>query len=110
MIKIKSILPSLREKKRYMVFEISKGNADMETSLKAIDHELRKFLGEIGYGKAGIMMVETKDNKAIMKVNHKHVDEARLALSLVKDINHEKVAIRTLGVSGILKKAKEKWL
>ena len=110
MNKIKPILPSLKEKKRYLVIEIkAKNKISMETALKQVDNEIKRVLGEIGYGKAGVMFMECKDNKAIIKVNNKQSDELRLALSLVKDINHEPVIIRTLGISGILNKAKEQW-
>lgn len=110
MNKIKQILPSLKEKKRYLVFEVrSKGKINMETALKHIDNEVKRLLGEIGYGKAGVMFIDHNDNKAVLKANNKEIDDVRLALTLVKDINNEEVVIRTLGVSGILNKAKEKW-
>lgn len=92
------------------MFEIeSKESINMETALKHIDNEIRKFLGELNYGKAGIMLIDYKGNKAILKVNHKHVDEAKTALALVKDINNHQASIRTLGTSGILKKAKQRY-
>ena len=104
------MLPSLREKKRYMVFQIKNGKNLEFSKIKAeIKQKLLEFLGQLGYGKAGILIVDGKNNKGIIKVNNKHVDEARTALSLVKDLNNQKVIIQTLGVSGILKKAKEKW-
>ena len=104
------MLPSLKEKKRYIVFEIKgEHKIDFNDVKKEIDTKMLKFLGELGYGKAGLMIVEGNGNKGIIKVNNKHVDEARTALALVKDLNDEKVVIQTLGVSGILKKAKERW-
>ena len=38
------------------------------------------------------------------------LDQARAAMTLVKQINDNKIIIRSIGVSGILKKAKQKWL
>ena len=44
------------------------------------------------------------DNKAVIKVNNKYVDEVRTALSL------SEIPLRVVGVSGILKKAEEKFI
>lgn len=111
MSKIKPILPSLKEKKRYLVFEVrSRNKINMETAIKHLDNEIKRVLGEIGYGRAGIMFMKMKDNKGMIRVNNKEADELRLALSLVKDINNQQVVITTLGMSGIMKKAEERWL
>jgi ribonuclease P/MRP protein subunit POP5 len=108
--KIKRMLPSLKEKKRYIVFQIKSDKKVDFTKIKGeMDYKLKTFLGDLGYGKAGIMIIDGKDDKCVMKVNHKHIDEVRSALILVKDLNNQKVMIQTLGVSGILKKAKERW-
>ena len=82
---------------------------NMSMAVPIIDKEIKRLIGELGYGKAGVMFMDHNEHKAIIRMNHNHVDEIRLALTLVKDINHEQVIIKTLGVSGILNKAKEQW-
>ena len=48
--------------------------------------------------------------KGIIKVNHKHVDELKSALTLIEKINNKKVIVKSLGVSGILNKAEQRYL
>ncbi len=109
--KLKPILPSLREKKRYLAFEIvSKGKiSQFQPVLKAINTSIFSFLGELGAAKAGILMLSDKyDAKAqagIIRVSHKYVDELKSALMLIKEIDGNEVIVKTAGVSGILKKA-----
>ena len=90
---MKPILPTLKEKKRYVVFEIISNETFDGTAIKKfIYDECLKFLGELGISRAGLMSVEDqfKDNKGILRVNNKYVDEIKLALSLIKSINNKK--------------------
>ena len=114
--KLKPILPSLREKKRYLVFEvISKEKiADFENVSNAISHFALQFLGQLMAAKAGIIILNNKWDlrlqRGIMKVNHKYVDALKAALVLATKINGTEVIIRSLGVSGILQKAERNYL
>ncbi len=114
--KLKPILPSLREKKRYLVFEVISKNkiADSGAVSRAIlDHSLQ-FLGQLGTAKAGLMVLNNKwDHKlqrGIIKVSHKHVDAAKAALIFADKVNDEEAIFRSLGVSGILNKAVGKYV
>ncbi len=102
-IKEKPILPSLREKKRYILFEtISKNKIKSEDIKKAISGKCLAFLGELGCAKAGIMIVKPN----VIKVNTKYVNDVRTTLALIEKINNENVVVKTIKVSGILKKLK----
>ena len=72
------------------------------------------LLGQLGIAKAGIRILPEKWNlelqKGIIKVNHKHVDELKSALTLIEKINNKKVIIKSIGVSGILNKAEQRYL
>ena len=107
MAKIKPLLPSLRQKKRYLAFEII---AEKKIEVKTIQNELftkiKEFLGEFTLSKASIELIESKGNKAILKVNNKYTDLLRASLLLVKNINKESVLIRTLMLSGSMDKVK----
>jgi len=110
---MKPILPSLKEKKRYIVFEVI---SDKKVSQREIGDGIRnniaKFLGELGIAKAGfVLMKDTiKGNKGIIRTNVKYQDEVKMALALIKNLGKEKVIVNVIGVSGILKKAKGKFL
>ena len=79
---------------------------------KAIWKTALEFLGELGVARSGLRIVDFDEakQKGIIKVNHTSVEEGRVVLSLVKEINKKKVALRVIGVSGILKKARGKWV
>ena len=108
---MKPLLPSLREKKRYLVFEVI---SEKELTLmpdKEIEESMLKLHGEIGLGKAGLIFLKNKWNKmlqrGIVKVHYKYVDQLKAALC---SFNTGDAIIRSIGVSGILKKAEEKYL
>ncbi len=115
--KIKNFLPSLKEKRRYIVYELLKDkmeNISINDVNKAIKSNLLRFLGELGYAKASPMFINDIKNKAqnkgIIRISNRFIDEVRTGISLVKEINGNKVLIRTIGISGILKKAKQRYL
>ena len=113
--KLKPILPSLREKKRYLVFEvISKEKInDINSVSNTIWNYSLQFLGQLGTAKAGLMVLDNKWNselqRGIIKVSHKHVDALKSALMFADKIDGKNVIFRSLGVSGILNKAERKF-
>ena len=114
--KLKPILPSLREKKRYLVFEvISKEKIkDAEFVSNVVWHCSQQFLGQLGTAKAGLIVLNNKWDaqlqRGIIKVSHKHVDAIKSALTFANKIDNTEVIFRSLGVSGILRKAENKFL
>lgn len=111
MAKLKPILPTLREKKRYLAFElVSKSKIkDYASVSKAIWHGLLLFNGVKGAAQAGMMLLPEKYNdrlqRGIARVNHRHVGSLKAGLVFVQDIENTPVIARSLGVSGSLKKA-----
>ena len=109
--KLKPILPSLREKKRYLTFEIiSKGKIkEFSTVSSSIWSNLLSFMGELGAAKAGIWLLADKYNektqRGIIKVSNKYVNELKASLSLIKEIDKKEVIVRSIIVSGMLNKA-----
>ena len=114
--KLKPVLPSLREKKRYLVFEvISKEKiSNFEHVANAVWDCSLQFLGQLGTAKAGIIPLANKWNselqRGIIKVSNKHVDALKAALMFADKINNHEVIFRSLGVSGILNKAERMYL
>ena len=114
--KLKPILPSLREKKRYLAFEIiSKEKiSDFLLVSNAIWNCSFHMLGRLGAAKAGIIPLANKWNpslqRGIIKVSHKHVDALKSSLMFADKIGVKDVIIRSLGVSGILNKAESRYL
>jgi ribonuclease P/MRP protein subunit POP5 len=111
-MKLKPILPSLKEKKRYLSFEIVSGNSvSSEQAMHAINKQTLQLLGTLEAGKAGIMFLSDKyaHNTGVLKTGHKYVDKVRTALALITVIDDNKVMFRTRVVSGTLKRAMSKF-
>lgn len=114
--KIKLVLPSLREKKRYLVFEII--SKEKITDFRQVSDSIwncsLQFLGQLGTAKAGIMPLENKWNpqlqRGIIKVSHKHIDAVKAALVFASKVANKDAIFRSVGVSGILRKAQSKYL
>jgi len=115
-MKVKPLLPSLREKKRYLVFQvISKSPIkSSQKIIKSIYSEYLKFLGELGFAKAAPMFLNDKYNsksqKGIIKINNKYINHLKAVLTLVKKIDRQDIIISSVGVSGILNKAEKRYL
>jgi len=112
----KPVIPSLREKKRYLVYEIiskRKFNTYQQVA-DTINYTSLQFLGELGYGNAGMMLIhdqwDYETQRGIIRVSHLYVNHMRSALMLIKGVNNEEVIFRTVGISGALKKARRKFI
>ena len=114
--KIKPVLPSLREKKRYLVFEIiSKKDIKSFSDVSSLIWQSSlSFLGEIGTAKAGIWVLpdkwKQKKQKGMIKVNNKYIDKLKTSLTLIKSFKRQQIIIKSVGVSGMINKADKKYL
>ena len=87
------------------------------TDFKAVSKEIMdkslELIGTLGVAKAGIQVLpkcwNPKLQRGIIRVGHKHVDEIKAALTFVKKINNKNVILKSIGVSGILNKAKQRY-
>ena len=110
---LKPLKPSLKEKKRYIIFQVhSEKDIPSKDVLQAIDRACLEFMGILYYGKAGVMILKNqyKDNQGIIRVSHKYVDHVKASLLFIKQINNIKIKVEPIGVSGILKKGREKFM
>ncbi len=111
MAKLKPILPTLREKKRYLVFEVlSKSKIKSFASVsKAIWQGMLSFNGTHGAAQAGIWLLNEKYNpqaqRGIIRVSNRGVDALKAGLTTVQEIDATPALIRSISVSGSLKKA-----
>ena len=110
---MKSILPTLREKNRYVAFEVlSDSPISRGDVVKASWGGVLRFLGELGAAKTSLWVMDWDDasKTGVLKVSHSSLDDVRAALALVKEVNGSRAAFRVLGVSGTVKKARAKFL
>ncbi len=103
-------MPSLREKKRYLVYEaISETEITYKDLKESIISAFKELFGLNGLAKAGLEFVDYKENKGILRVSAKGLDMLKASLCFVRKINKGNVVLRSTGVSGILKKARSKF-
>ncbi len=103
-------LPSMKEKKRYLTIQfLSETSFSVKEVRLALEKAFKDFFGLLGLSKASIMIFDEKFNKKnqtiIVKVSHRYVDELKSSLILIKEINREPVAIKSITCSGTIKKA-----
>lgn len=116
MAKIKPLLPTLREKKRYIAFEII-SKQPVKTFIevaKAITSAILSLVGELGMARAGVITIantyEANKQRGLIRVGHQHTNTLISALTLVQTIDNQPVIIRALGTSGVLNKAIKKYV
>lgn len=112
-MKPKAVMPSLREKKRYMVFEILSDKKIENPGMiaESIRKAALELLGAIDASKAGIMFLGEKYNaekqKGIIRVNTGYLDKLRASLVLIKKVGNSNVTIKSISASGMINKAAE---
>lgn len=109
---MKRLLPSLKEKNRYIVFEVV---ANQKLSFKevkeAILKAIIKFLGQLETAKANpLLLNDWKLNKGLLKINNKYLNKVKTALILINKIGKKPAYIKVMGVSGTIKKARLKFI
>ena len=110
MQKLKPVMPSLREKKRYLAFEVlSDAKLDTNHIAKAVMNASLQFAGELGTAEMGIIPLTElfAKNKGIIRVSNVGLDRLKAALTLITTIEGHPVSVRSLAVSGNLGKMKK---
>ncbi len=110
---MKALVPSLRERKRYVAFEvISRHNPAKEDAMKALYESAAQAFGELGTAKMAMKFISDKwsGSKGIVRINKDSVNQMKAVFCLVDNVKGNPVIIRSLGVSGTLKKAGRNYL
>ncbi len=111
----KILSPTLREKKRYIAYQVvSEQKVLLSDLTNAIWHSLMSFLGELTTAHAKIWIMKDSYNEekqtGIIKCSHVSVEHVRSALALIQRIGDTRTVIKILGVSGTIKGARRKFL
>ncbi|KYK26342.1 hypothetical protein AYK26_05100 [Euryarchaeota archaeon SM23-78] len=107
--KVNPLKSSMREKKRYLAYEIISNQPLSRDADKALINQIKALLGVFSAGKAGIMSVtyNAVKQRGVLRVDRKFVDNIRSCFVMIKHINNQEVLVRTLRVSGMINKVKE---
>jgi ribonuclease P/MRP protein subunit POP5 len=105
--KVNILKPSMREKKRYIAFEIASERPLGFDADKRLISKMNEMLGVFLAPSAGIMRVryEPKSQRGLLRVERKFVDHVRSCFVMIKMIGDTRVSCRTLRVSGMLNQA-----
>jgi len=111
-MKIKALMPSLREKKRYLAFEVmTDGHLTASEVEQAVNKGLQRYLGVLGQAKAGARFMKDRydpaERRGLIRVSHTMTGPVTAGLSLITEAGNAKASIMTVGASGILKKAQQ---
>ena len=106
--------PSLRERKRYLVFEvISEREIDKRELLKEIWDSTYSLYGDVGASESKLWLIGYDKKKdggvdtgvGILRCAHDKVEEVRAALACIHTVKEARVGIRVVGISGTIKGA-----
>lgn len=101
-------MPTLRERKRYLAFEVvAEKELHWNAIKKAIVDAMKSYVGIDGMSDAGLLFVKNNGNKGILRVSHTSLNKIRAALIFITTIDNQKVMVRSIGASGMLNKANE---
>ncbi|NKQ39468.1 MAG: ribonuclease P [Methanosarcinales archaeon] len=126
---MKILPPTLREKKRYIVFElISENSINRKDLIYEIFSCASSLIGDVSASECSIRLLVFKNSlnqkskifsnshsgfkssKGIIRCAHDKIDETRSILATIAFINGKKCLIHVIGVSGTVLGAKNKHL
>ncbi len=103
--------PSLKDKRRYIVFEIiSSEKHSFNEAREAVNKAVSSFAGASGHAKSKLRLLadkwDGKRQRGIVSAERKSVELVKASFCLA---GQSKAIIRSIGLSGILKKAISKY-
>jgi len=91
---MKSLKPSMRENKRYLLIRGKNLKANVEKAIL-------EFVGILGMSKAGLGWIKTEKDFAVISVNREAVDSVRASICVFsEEMNVEKVSGTLKGLRG----------
>ncbi len=108
---MKPLSPTLRDNYRYVAFRLS-----FEDPIKARDLETeiartaKSLFGDVGVSKLSVRVVAFDGTKGLVRCDFRHVPEVQAVLASIGKIKNNRVCVTTIGTSGTIKAAIEKYL
>ncbi len=111
--KLKILIPTLRERERYIAFQIiSEGEISYSDLEAAFWNIALDFLGEYGLSKTSVWLIKNLYNEekqiGVVRCNHKSVPQVITCLGLISRLGDSRVVFKILKVSGTIKGLKLK--
>ncbi len=104
-------LPTLRDKKRYMAFEVnSEEIITRQELIKEIYNSVRSLFGDVGASEINFGLMSYDGKYGIIRCAKEKTGETRAMLACVNKIRGLRISILVLGISGTIKGATEKFI
>ncbi|MDY6769823.1 MAG: Rpp14/Pop5 family protein [Candidatus Nanohaloarchaea archaeon] len=115
MSELQSLPKSLREKQRYIVFDIHcDRDRELGQVVDAVWDSILDLLGQEGASRADPWVMDDlfdpEQQRGGIRVKKDAVEEVRAALALVQEVGGETAALQVLGVTGTMDSARTKYL
>jgi ribonuclease P/MRP protein subunit POP5 len=112
--KPKPLPPSLRNRRRYIAYQvISESKFIFQDLSNSIWHSLLNLMGELGASQADLWIARDLYDEAkqigIIRCAHDNVEQVRTALALIERIGDVRVIVKVLGISGSIKATRMKF-
>lgn len=111
--KLKIVMPTLREKERYISFQVLSEEPVFYSDLEsAIWNTLLDFYGEEGLSKMSMWLVKNlwdeRNQSGVIRCNNRSVEKVLAGLGLVTRLGDSRIIFKILKVSGTIKGLKLK--
>ncbi|ASJ16993.1 ribonuclease P protein component 2 [Thermococcus chitonophagus] len=109
----KTLPPTLRDKYRYIAFQVISEELLKKGEVKdMVWSNVLRVLGEVGtsMAKPWLIKFDEKSQTGIIRCDRNYVEYVRFSLALITEYKGRKVLVRTLGVSGTIRRLKKKFL
>jgi len=105
---LKILLPTLREKERYVAFQIISEESIAYSDLEAaIWNTMMDFFGELGTSQTSMWIIKNLYDEqrqiGVIRCNHKSVQIVLTALGLIERLGDTRAIVKILKVSGTIK-------
>ncbi|VVB90610.1 Ribonuclease P protein component 2 [uncultured archaeon] len=104
-------LPVLREKKRYIAFEvISSQSVNRQELWMEIVNSVNSLFGDKGMSEINAGLLSFDGKYGLLRCQRDRTTDARAALACVNRVRNDRVSIAVLGISGTVRGATEKFI
>lgn len=114
------LLPSLRERRRYLLFEVlGERELDKRELMKEIWNSMYSLYGDVGASESKLWLISYRENEShnegeatcgmgVLRCAHDKVEEVRASLACIHSVNGARVGIRVIRTSGSIKGASKR--
>ena len=104
-------LPVLREKKRYLAFEIhSERTINRQELVREIMNSVISLFGDAGASHINPALMSFDGRFGILRCSREKTSETRAGLACINNIQGARVSIMVMGISGSIRGATEKFI